>query len=611
MINLRLYRATLFLIPIAILAAMFTLQSIPDGRGSSTAPDAFDGTSAAALARQLARQAPNPRPGGAGDDKLAQLVTQSFSQIPSAQVAEQNFGGSFNGDDVDLHNVIAVLPGTSDRQIVLMAGRDAARGPGAGTAAASTATLLEIARQFGGSTHTKTLVFVSTDGTDIGAQGARRFAGDYSDIDQVETIVDISQPAFDRPHQPMIVPWSSGPQSTSIELTRTAGVALADETDFKAADEGAFSELSRLAIPANLGEQAPLVEQGFDAVRFSSAGERPLPPSLDDVAHVSADTIGPFGRAILATTLALDASPAPLEHGPDAYIGLAGNLLPGWAVAMISLSLIMPLLLVALAANIRAARRPDRLVLAGGWVLWHSLPFVGATFLFWLFGLVGLFPQPAFPYDPGRYTPGLGAEIVLCLVLAGLVAGLVAIRAVRPPPERMAPAAAPACAAVIAIGGLAVWFANPYLALLLAPALHAWLLLTAESTAVGSLLAAVITLVGLVPLFVAISGLTHRFGVGWEVFWQLLMLLGDGQISFVLAMLGCLLAGSALASLALARSRIVQPPPEIKVRGPIRIRREKKQAEKKESASKKKAGEPGAEEEGSGPEVVKPRGLDL
>lgn len=592
MINLRLYRATLLLVPIAVLAAMFTLQSVPDGRGAPTAPDAFDGTSAAALARQLARQAPNPRPGGAGDQKLAEMATQSFSQIPSAQVAVQNFGGSFNGNDVDLHNVIAVLPGTSDRQIVLMAGRDAARGEGAGTAAASTAALLEIAAQYGGSTHAKTLVFVSTDGTDIGAQGARRFAGDYSDIDQVESIVDISQPAFDRPHQPMIVPWSSGPQSSSIELARTVGRALADETDFKAADEGAFTELSRLAIPANLGEQAPLVEQGFDAVSFSSAGERPLPPSLNDVSHISADTIGPFGRATLATLLALDASSKPLEHGPGAYVGLAGNLLPGWAVAMISLSLIMPLLLVALAANARAARRPDRLLLATGWVLGRSLPFVGATFLFWLFGLIGLFPRPAFPYDPGRYTPGLGAEIVLCLVLAGLVAGLVLIRAVRPPPERAAVAAAPACAAVIALGGLAVWFANPYLALLVVPALHAWLLLTAESTAVGSVLAAVITLVGLVPLFVAIALLADRFGVGWEVFWQLLILLGDGQISFVLAMLGCLLAGSALAALALARSRIVQPPPEIKVRGPIRIRR-------------------GTPREESGPEVVESRGLDL
>ncbi len=591
MINLRLYRASLLLVPIAVIAAMFTLESIPAGREAPTGADNFDGISGAALAKQLAREAPDPRPGSEADGTLAAAVETAFGQIGAAEVSEQTFEADFNGD-VDLKNIIAVLPGSSDDQVVIMAGRDAASGPGAGTAAASTATLMQLATGFGGVTHTKTLVFVSTDGTGLGAEGARRFLSGYSDIGGVSEVIVLSQPAYDHPRQPMVIPWSSGPQSTSIELTKTASRALADETDYEAADESAFGELSRLAIPANLGEQGPVIENGYDAVRFSSAGERPLPPGQDDIAHISADTIGPFGRAVLATILALDASTEPLEHGPDAYIGLAGNLLPGWALAMISLSLLMPLAIVAFAACARAVRRPDRLALAGFWVLERSLPFIAATLLFWLFGLVGLLPSPDFPYDPARFDPGLGSEIVLGIVIAGLIAGLVFIRALRPPPERYAPAAAPACAAVIAVAGLAVWLANPYLALLLAPALHAWLLLAAESTAVGSLLAAVITLAGLVPLFIAIALLANRFGVGWDVFWQLLLMLGDGQISVVLALLGCVLAGAALASLAMARSRIAQPPPDIKLHGPIKIRRGKAELEK------------------SSGEVVEARGLD-
>ena len=274
-----------------------------------------------------------------------------------------------------------------------MAGRDAASGPGAGTAAASTATLMQLASGFAGVTHTKTLVFVSTDGTGLGAAGARHFLSGYTDISSVSDVIVLSQPAYDHPRQPMIVPWSSGPQSTSIELTKTASQGLADETDYEASDESAFDELSRLAIPANLGEQGPVIEGGYDAVRFSSAGELPLPPAQDDIAHISADTIGPFGRAALATILALDASTEPLEHGPDAYIGLAGNLLPGWALAMISLSLLLPLIIVAFAACARAARRPDRLALAVWWVIERSLPFVAATLLFWFFGFAGLFPD--------------------------------------------------------------------------------------------------------------------------------------------------------------------------------------------------------------------------
>src|SRR4029079_12818853 len=148
-------------------------------------------------------------------------------------------------------------------------------------------------------------------------------------------------------------------------------------------------------------------------------------PAQDDIAHISAETIGPFGRAALATILALDASTEPLEHGPDAYIGLAGNLLPGWALAVISLSLLLPLIIVAFAACARAARRPERLALAVWWVTERSLPFVAATLLFWFFGFAGLFPTPDFPYDPARFDPGTVSQIVLVIVLAGLVAGLV------------------------------------------------------------------------------------------------------------------------------------------------------------------------------------------
>jgi hypothetical protein len=92
-------------------------------------------------------------------------------------------------------------------------------------------------------------------------------------------------------------------------------------------------------------------------------------------------------------------------------------------------------------------------------------------------------------------------------------------------------------------------------------------------------LAAAITLVGLVPLFIAVANLAGRFGVGWDVLWQLLLMLGDGQISVVLALLGCVLAGAALAALAMSRSRIAQPPPEINVQGPIRIRRRRDSGE--------------------------------
>jgi hypothetical protein len=570
MINLRIYRASLLLVPVAIVIAMFSLRSDPPGQESPTAPDTFDGAAAASKAKELNRLAPSPRPGSDADAELADTITEEFTQIRGAQVARQEFEGSFDGDSVDLVNVICVLPGETDEQLVMIAARDSARGDGA-AAAASTAAMLQIAAGFGGITHRKTLVFVSTTASTAGAQGVREFAQDYSDISRVSSVLVLSNPAAGRPTQPRVIPWSTGPQSTSIELERSAEVAVRNETNAGNRDEGAFSELARLAIPVNLGEQGPLIESGIDAVRIASKGERQVQPGADEDDDIRVETLSNFGRASLALVLTLDAASEPLQHGPGAYIGVFGNLLPGWALALISLSLVVPLALVALAAAVRGARRPEALAGGAAWTLTRSLPALVALLVTYFLGFITLLPRPAFPYDPGRFPVGLKEEIALVLVALSFAAGLWVVKPWRRPPASVGGGgAAAACATLIALTGLGIWLANPYLALLVVPALHAWLLLLAESTAVGSLLALGITLIGLVPLFAALAVIAGHLDVGRGVFWQLFLLLGNGQISPALALLGCLAAGCGLSALALARSRIYREPkapkaPEISI----------------------------------------------
>ncbi|MGZ5307671.1 MAG: hypothetical protein ACXWDP_00595 [Solirubrobacterales bacterium] len=559
MINLRIYRVSLLLVAVALVIVMFSLQSVPAERGSATVPEGFDGAAAAASARSLAAIAPNPTTGSEADEALAKQVSERFGQIPGGAVAVQSFGDG-------LHNVICVLPGESERQVALLAGRDVASGPGVASADASTAALLEIAADFGGTTHTKTLVFVSTDGAANGAEGAKRFAEDYSDIGRVDAAVVISQPASREPSQPLLIPWSSGPQSTAVQLTRTARRAIIDETDRVPADPGPFAELARLAIPSGLGDQAPLIERGIDAVRISSTGELPPAPADDGPDDISAEWLGRFGRAALATMLALDEGEKP-EHGPHAYVSVGGNLLPGWALSLLALTLIVPLFAVAIPAIARAARRPQRLIRGIGWVAGRALPFLAALLLVYPLALAGLIPSPDFPYDPATVEAGIKGTIAAVLIAAVFATGLFLIRPWRAPPPPAARAAPAACVALIAFAALGLWFANPYLALLAAPAFHAWLLLTAEETAVGSLLAIGLTFVGLLPLLAAIAALAGRLDAGLGVAWQLLVLIGDRQVGFPTALLGCLLVGCGLAALALARSRIErEPPPEIRVR---------------------------------------------
>ena len=324
---------------------------MPSPLSGGVPPDAFDPAEAAPLAKQLAESAAYPTPGSAADNAMAEQVKQHFSEIDGATVSEQRFGGSFRGHDVDLRNLIATLPGESDRQIALIAPRDVAQGSGATTTAAATAAMLQIANSFSGSSHHKTLVFVSTDGSSIGALGAKRFIRDYSDAGLLDAAIVLSQPAVQHPTAPLVIPWSTGPQSTASQLDETANSIVSKEAATPAGDEGPLDDLFRLALPAGLGEQGPLVEAGLPAVRLSSDGELPLDPAQDTPRQLQHGHLRPLRprlpRADPGARCIPRRGPAWARHG---YIGLAGNLLPGWTIAMLALALLLPV----------GARRPAR-----------------------------------------------------------------------------------------------------------------------------------------------------------------------------------------------------------------------------------------------------------
>ena len=76
-------------------------------------------------------------------------------------------------------------------------------------------------------------------------------------------------------------------RSAPMQLELTAERAVETQAGLTADEEPAFTQLARLAIPSGLGEQAPLIADGVDAVAISSAGERPLAAAddqLDDLA---------------------------------------------------------------------------------------------------------------------------------------------------------------------------------------------------------------------------------------------------------------------------------------------------------------------------------------
>jgi hypothetical protein len=101
---------------------------------------------------------------------------------------------------------------------------------------------------------------------------------------------------------------------------------------------------------------------------------------------------------------------------------------------------------------------------------------------------------------------------------------------------------------------LVIWLINPYLALLLLPFGHLWLLAGRPGVPVGLLGASLTLLIATVPLIVAVAHLVDRLDLGAQAPWQIALFVTSGQLDAPLALLLCLVAGSALAVLAVGRS---------------------------------------------------------
>ena len=612
MIDLRLWRIALLTVPLAAVIAMFSLQGVPSALSPGIPPDAFDPATAVPLAKQLATAAPYPAPGSAADNALAEQVKLRFAAIDGATVSEQRFDSSFHGHTVHLQNLIATLPGESNRQIALIAPRDVAQGSGAVTSIASTAALLQIADSFSGASHHKTLVFVSTDGSSIGALGARRFVRDYSDSNLLDAAIVLSQPAVRQPTAPLVIPWSTGAQSTASQLADTANSTVSKETGTPAGDEGPLSDLFRLAMPAGLGEQGPLVQAGLPSVRLSSDGELPLDPARDTPGQFNPDTYDRFGRASLSLILALDGASGAVQHGPSTYIGVAGNLLPGWTIAMLALALLFPVALAAGWGLAGSARSPIEAAHGAIWSSLRALPFLGAFILFGAATLVGLMPSPPFPFDPRSESLGTTGTIAVLLVILLYCAIAFFLRPLRSPPPRAGETAAPAALSVACVAALGLWLANPYLGLLVAIGLQPWLLAAARGSW-GRLAAAGLVLLGLLPFVALVANLAGRFDAGAGVWHDLLLMLADGQIGAPTALLACLLAGSGVAIVAAAGRPPGPPAPEMKLEGTgeISVRRREpapEQAEPEQAEPEPEA-EPAQPEPERDPRLwSKPRG---
>jgi hypothetical protein len=526
MLNGRLYRVAMLPLLLALVVAAFSLTSSSGPLRPGYAPEAFDGGQAYAELGQLVRRYPDRRPGSAGDQGLAGYVASTLREIGggaarggfvvrSVGVPAQTAEG-----ERDLTTVIAERAGAGNGPpLVVIAHRDAI-GTGAAAQLSGTAALLELARVLAHSETQRTIYLVSTSGGTGGDAGVRDFlARTAGPLDAAIVLGDLAGAGSRKPY---VYPFSAAPGSAPLLLERTVAEAIAQQAGVDPGAPTALERLAHLAYPLTLGEQGRLLAAGVPAALVQVSGEAGPPASEP----VSEDSLASIGRGVLSALYALDRGPdvaasaeGPLQRGLPAQ----RKLIPAWAFALVLGVLLLAPLVTLVDGLARMGREREPILRSLLWGLSCMVPFLVCGLVIVVLGSLGaLGATPAGPIASSS-TLGVGAweaiaAVGLVLVLAWLAWAPVS-RVVGVGPRPPSEGAGVPVLMVFELVAVLVWLVNPYASLLLLPALHLWLgaLLLRRpmfSNNAQPLLAALLALLGLLPLGLELAYYASAFGMG-------------------------------------------------------------------------------------------------
>ncbi len=583
MLDPRIYRTGFVAVVLAVIVFAFSLQSQPSALHTSLSPDQFDGGAAATTMHALAEAEPDRPPGSRSDRAVADAVAGDLRSLGSSFTVSTHTSRVSTVDGTrTLLTVTGTTPGTPGlAPIVIVAPRDGGR-PAAASLSA-TAMLLELAQVIPSQTlnHPVMLVSISGSGGSAGAADlARQLAGR-----RLDGVIVLGDMVAAHPTQPVVVPWSNSRLLAPLQLRRTVVAALSAQTGISTGQPGVLAQLARLAFPLTLAPQGALDAAGEPAVTLSLSGEHG--PAPDERPYPTSARISAMGQAILEAVDALDGGPAAIPAS-SSYLAFDGDQVPLWAIRLLAAALLLPVLLTAVDGVARASRRGHRLVRSVAWVLAAAVPFALAALLIRLAAVVSFLPAtPPGASGPGAVTldgAGIGLLAVVGVVVVlglSLLRRAIIARAVPPPrPSRRRRAGAesphegagPALLLVACVAGALIWAANPFAALLVAPALHVWLWAVDTDLHLPRPVAATMVLLGLVAPALVVAYYVHVFSLSAVgAVWSGTLLIAGGQIGVVALLLwsvvlGCFVSGMAIA---LARDRReVAAPDALSIRGP-------------------------------------------
>src|SRR5438270_31419 len=204
-----------------------------------------------------------------------------------------------------------------------------------------------------------------------------------------------------RARGPLVADWSSDARRGGLGLHRTAVASLKAEVGNSGGPgPSGPAQLARLAFPVGLGAQGALLAQGIPVVRVSGSGELAPPKNQRKPSDLNTTRYGEIGRSLLRIVSALDIARIPPAAGSRAYVNVGKQVLPGWALALVAATLILPALIASVDALARARRRGQPVV---RWLIWVAagvVPFLAALGVGKLLVIVGAARDAPAALDP-------------------------------------------------------------------------------------------------------------------------------------------------------------------------------------------------------------------
>jgi len=575
---------------VAVAVAALSLANRPAPLSSTLAPDAFDNAWTMQELQTLAREFPARSPGSRGDQALASRIAQTLEGMGGAagggfHVRVLRGGAKTLAGERTLTTVVAERPGTTNESPIMIVAHRDARATGSADALSGTAVLLELARVLSNEQTNRTVVLVSTSGGSAGDGGAAQLASlveggqvpwttpEAATGRSVDAAIVLGDVASANVRAPIVIPYSSGIGSAPVQLSETVASAIGAQASIGAGSPGFVDQLVHLAVPLTAGEQGALDAAGVPAVLIQSSGERgPAPDSPIDAARLEG-----LGSAALSSVFALDAAP-DVEAAPQAGLLLAHGVLPGWAVRVLVLGLLVPALAVVVDALARARRRREPVARWIAFTLACGLPFLACGLLVAVIGALGLAPATAEPVA-GAVHPSTAMWSTLALGLLALILGALAlprvIRAIGIPRAPLPAAGGMALMLVLDVAALISWAINPFAALLIVPAAHLWLLVAApELRPRRWWLGVGVVLLGVCAPVLVVVYYAGQFGGGPASLWAAMLLVAGGNVGPATLLLWSVLLGcvpmAAYAALSGRRvPRALEAPAPVTIRGPL------------------------------------------